>query len=485
MKKSFLLGVAPTRRFVFSVEDAHRYKELVEARLRQWNVPFVNIDSVNPEGLLISRQDAGKATKLFAEAGVDAVFCPHVNFGTEEVVAQLARELRKPFLLWGPRDEAPLPDGTRLRDTQCGLFASSNVLAKYGVPFSYIINSRVDSVVFERGFRTFLAAARAANRFLGARVGQVDPRPANFYTVICNEQELLSRWGIELAPLSLVRLAKTVLEMVSTDARVKEEARSITGRIAVRGVEEPMIERIAALKLALLDWAQREELSAIAFKCHEDLPQALGIYPCFVNGELTTLGVPVTCETDVHGALTALLLQAATDTDNPPFFADLTIRHPEEENGELLWHCGNFPLALARDPGKAFLGKHPVIPPGDPGTGNFELKAGELTIARFDGMNGEYSLFLGHARGIPGPYTLGSYLWVQVQDWPLWEEKLIRGPYVHHVAAIHDREVAYALHEACRFIPGLTADPATPTEEQIGHYLRGKDSGRSGELGAD
>jgi len=43
----------------------------------------------------------------------------------------------------------------RLRDTQCGLFATSNVLMKYGVPFSYIVNSRLDDPVFERGVKTF------------------------------------------------------------------------------------------------------------------------------------------------------------------------------------------------------------------------------------------------------------------------------------------------------------------------------------------
>ena len=124
-RKKLLLGLAPTRRFVFSAEDAARYKVLVEQKLKEWNVDFVNIDSVNKEGLLFERRHAAAAAELFKKAGVDAVFSPHVNFGTEEVVTQLARDVGKPFLLWGPRDESPLPDGHRLRDTQCGLFATA------------------------------------------------------------------------------------------------------------------------------------------------------------------------------------------------------------------------------------------------------------------------------------------------------------------------------------------------------------------------
>jgi L-fucose isomerase-like protein len=175
--KTLKLGLAPTRRFCFSVEDAHKYKGLIEEKLRSWKIEFVNIDSINEEGLLIHPADGEKAAELFKREHVDAVFAPHVNFGTEEVVAMMAKKVAKPFLLWGPRDESPLPNGQHLRDTQCGLFATSNVLKKYGVPFMYIVNSRVDSPEFERGFKTFIGAARAAKNFLGARIGQVGTRP--------------------------------------------------------------------------------------------------------------------------------------------------------------------------------------------------------------------------------------------------------------------------------------------------------------------
>ena len=127
---------------------------------------------------------------------------------------------------------------------------------------------------------------------------------------------------------------------------------------------------------------------------------------------------------------------------------------------------------LARDPSRSFLGPHFVIPPHRPGTGNFEIRGGDVTIARFDGIGGEYSLLVGHGRGTEGPFTLGTYLWVEVPDLPLWEERIVRGPYIHHVAAIHGR-FAPALLEATRYIPGLRPDPVQPTAEQVGAWLRG------------
>jgi L-fucose isomerase-like protein len=474
-KKKVKIGLAPTRRNVFSVEDSLKYKKLIEHKLREWEIDFVNLDSLNKEGLLFNRHEADGAAKIFKDAGVEAVFAPHVNFGTEDAVAKCAKAVGKPFLLWGPRDEAPLKDGSRLRDTQCGLFATSKILRRYGVPFSYIVNSRVDSPIFERGFKNFVAAARAANSFLNARIGQISTRPGDFYTVMINEGELLERWGIETVPITLVDIEHRVLDMVKNDKRVKDEVAELKNRVTFKNTDEEKIGRIAALKLTLIDWTEQENLTAIAFQCWDALQIALGIVPCFVDSELTAMGIPVACETDINGALTSILLQNASQGDTPTFFCDLTIRHPDEENSELLWHCGPFPHELVKDKGKAFVGRHFILPSGEPGTGNWEIRGGDITVARFDGIESDYSLFMGHATGTEGPFTLGTYLWVEVPDWPLWEEKFIYGPYIHHVVAIHGH-ASYALYEAVRFIPGLEADPANPTEGEIRAYLRGSDS---------
>ena len=282
--------------------------------------------------------------------------------------------------------------------------------------------------MFENGVKTFLSAVAAAKAFMGARIGQVSTRPPNFYTVMINEQDLIKRWGIEMVPIDLVVLTKRVLEMAAKDPRVKDEAQSMRKRVSLKGVNDEALMRMAALKLYLADWAQKEELDAIAFKCHDDLPDALGIYPCFVNGELATMGVPVTCETDIHGALSALLLQEAAQGTTPPFFADLTVRHPTNDNAELLWHCGNFPHSLVKEPNAAFLGTHFVIPPHGRARGISRSEGGDVTIARFDGIGGRVFAPHGPWPRHRGPFTLGTYLWVEVADWPLWEERLVRGP---------------------------------------------------------
>ncbi|MBW7459224.1 fucose isomerase, partial [Paenibacillus sepulcri] len=160
--KKLKLGYAPTRRFVFSAEDAFKYKVLIREKIQSFgmDIEIVDLEGLNEEGLLYNDNiGADLITDRFRQEKVDAVFFPHCNFGTEDTVARVAKALGKPALLWGPRDEAPLEDGMRLRDTQCGLFATGKILRRFNVPYTYVTNSRVDDPVFERGFKNFVAAS--------------------------------------------------------------------------------------------------------------------------------------------------------------------------------------------------------------------------------------------------------------------------------------------------------------------------------------
>lgn len=470
---SLKLGYAPTRRSVFSKKDALKYKELVRDKLQSMGVQIVDLEGINDDGLLYDDQTHEAAIiERFHNAGVDALFFPHCNFGTEDAVARVAKALNKPVLLWGPRDEAPLQNGMRLRDTQCGLFATGKILRRFGVPFTYIVNSSVDSDVFQRGLKNFLAAANVVRAMKKMRILQIGPRPTAFWTMMFNEGELLEKFGIQVFPITLEELKSATLdiERQNSDAlqQVKEQ---IQQTMDWSSVQEDSVLRIAALKLAMRKFAEQYQCSGIAIQCWSALQDLIGIMPCLANALLTDDGIPVTCETDIHGTITAVLAQAATMNTTPPFFADLTIRHPENPNGELLFHCGNFPVSLSVEK-KPQLREHFLFDSHAPGTHEGEIKGGEISVVRFDGDSGDYQLFLGRARGIEGPYSRGSFLWIEVQDWPLWEERLVTGPYVHHVVGVHSNVIP-VLYEACKYISGLHPDTVDPLASEIQEWLRG------------
>lgn len=332
------LGYAPTRRFTFSAEDAYRYKVQIREKMESFGleIDIVDLEGINSEGLLYNDLiGSEEILKRFKEENIDAVFFPHCNFGTEDTVARVAKELGKPVLLWGPRDEAPLEDGMRLRDTQCGLFATGKVLRRFNVPFTYITNCRVDDPIFERGFKNFIAAANVVKAFNSLRILQIGPRPTSFWTMMCNEGELLERFGIELHPITLEDIKRASKKVEKKDTpELAEAIEYIKTNLDAIDVSDEDIRRIASLKVAMKTIATENKCTAIAIQCWSSLQDSMGIMPCLANAILTDEQIPVTCETDIHGAITSVMVQAATLNTCPTFFADLTIRHPENDNGE-------------------------------------------------------------------------------------------------------------------------------------------------------
>ena len=466
------IGYAPTRRSIFSAPDARKFRKIVADRLRDLDIEFVDIDDVNDEGLLFSEEDRQVVLEKFRAAKVDGLFMPHCNFGTEFICARLAKDLGVPVLLWGPLDERPEPDGTRLRDTQCGLFATGKVLRRFGVPFTYMTNCRVDDPVFERGLRDFVAVCNVVRVFGNARILQIGPRPYEFYSTMCNEGELLERFGIECVPVPLPELTRGVRAAVaeadgSGDSDIERQVAWIRERFDL-DCTEGHLETVAAMAVAIRRLLAKYHCTAGCIQCWNELQHELGVMPCAANAILNEEGTPITCETDVHGAITSLMVEAAAMGETRSFFADWTIRHPDDPNGELLQHCGPWPCSVARE--------RPVITTplafDHNGAVTAEAEHGDVTLARFDGDNGRYSLLLGGAEGIDGPAGRGTYLWVRVANIKRLEAKIVEGPYIHHCTGIHARVVP-VLFEACKYL-GIEPDLYDPIEDDVRAYLRGE-----------
>jgi L-fucose isomerase-like protein len=449
------IGYAPTRRRIFSVEDAIKYKVLIADKMRSLGLEFVDLEDVNEEGLLRCAEDVQPVVDKFRREKIDALFIPHCNFGSEHSCAKVAREMNVPTLLWGPRDEAPLADGSRLRDSQCGLFATGKVLRRMQVPFTYLPNCRVNDGLFAEGLLRFAAVANVVKEFRHARILQIDTRPGDFWTMMCNEGELLEKFGIQLFPINMIELVDRVKKLAaSKDEEIDRTIAWIRENMDVC-ISDADVRLVAALKASMKYFAVENGCNAIAIQCWDALQQALHLMPCCANAMLTEEGLPVACETDIHGAITSIIVQAAGMGVTPSFFVDWSIRHPTNDNGELLQHCGPWPVCLAKK--KAKLDRPFAFPEHCPGSVVSEIKGGEISLLRFDGDHGEYGILMGTAQGIEGPATQGTYLWVEVPNWPRVESMIVRGPYVHHATGIHGN-VLPVVYEALQYMPGVRAD---------------------------
>lgn len=465
--KRIKIGFLPTRRSIFSAPDAIKYANLTRKRLEELGIEFVDITDVNEEGLFFDEADREKIQEKFRSEKVKGIFMPHCNFGTEYVCARLAKEMNLPVLLWGPRDERPDEDGIRLRDSQCGLFATGKVLRRFRVPFTYMTNCRLTDPEFERGIRNFLAVCNVVDVFRHTRILQIAPRPFDFWSTMCNEGELLEKFNIQLSPIPMPELTAEMKKVKEEGLEVEKVVAYCMDKMCVKIKPEELVN-VAALKVAMKNLADKYGCNAIAIQCWNALQGEIGIMPCAANSLLNEEGIPVVCETDIHGAITAVLVEAAGMDENRSFFADWTVRHPDNENGELLQHCGPWPISVARE--KPVIG-YPLAF-DHPGAVEAQAKSGDMTLVRFDGDNGEYSLLLGNAKGVEGPYTKGTYVWVEVENLKRLEAKLVEGPYIHHCVGIH-QDVVPVLYEACKYM-GITPDLYDDKEEEVKAFLRGE-----------
>lgn len=462
------IGFAPTRRAIFSAPAAVEYANLTRKKMDELGIDYVDIQEVNEEGLLYDDAGREKIAKKFQEAGIDGLFLAHENFGTEYECARLAKQLGVPVLLWGPRDGYPDKNGGRARDTQCGLFATGKVLRRFQVPFTYLTNCNLDDPQFERGMRDFLRVCNVVKKFRNLRILHIGPRPFDFWSTMCNEGELLEKFNIQLAPVPLPELYQEMHRLEKEEPEKVQEVVDYCHQNMNCDIEDRYLTSVASLKCAMRNLATKYGASAVAIQCWNALQDEIGIMPCAANSLLNEEGLPVVCETDIHGAITQVMVEAADLNEHRGMFSDWTIRHPENDNGELLQHCGPWPISVAREKPTICV---PVAFPQN-GAVSAEAKHGKVSIARFDGDNGQYSLLLGHAKGIDGPYTRGTYLWIEVNNWPRLEHKIVEGPYIHHCVAIH-ADVVPILYEACKYI-GVKPDLYDPIEDKVKAYWYGE-----------
>ena len=425
--------------YLFTIDDLPFESKSYGFGKRLVNAPADNIMTDYADALMIAEH--------FKAHKVDALFVPFCNFGQEEALAKLAKELEVPTLVWGPRDPAPNGTGPRPTDSQCGIFAATKVLQRYGVTFTYIENCHVTAPAFADGFRRFVSTAQIVKAFRHARIAQISVRPQQFLSVMVNEAELLEKFGIEIVPISGAQVVNTIKRVMAENGdEIDELVADIEKTLDMSKLDDK--RTVAAIELGLMKIAQQYKCTALACDCWHTIRDAFGVGVCFILGDLNDRGLPSACELDIHAAIASLMAVGATGNRAASFVADLTIRHPEDDNCELLWHCGPFAKQLKAPGAQGYIAKG--------GQGFYPLKTGPVTVLRFDGLRGKYNCFVGVGESVEGPATNGNYVWLKVDDWVKWEKKFVYGPYIHHVVGVFG-DYSQEMLDACRYL-GLYYD---------------------------
>ena len=434
-----------------AMDRGHEAVQYLEKNFSDKHVSFADINGINPEDCLFDEKDVPAVIERMQQEKVDAIFLINTNFGNEEVAAQVAKAIGKPVLLWGPMDEAPSEAGVRLTDSQCGLFGMSRQLQRMNIPFTYIENCYITDDIFTEGFKKFVSVTCMVKNFTNLRVAQVGMRPKPFCSVIVNEGELMQKFGIQIIPVNLAVFQQMYNDNLQNRKEELEAlGRDFTAKFDFDEASLKVLDKMCCFILTYQDIFKKYNVSAVSAECWTAMGQLVGCMPCASYSPLADMGYIVGCESDMHAAITQVLLKSAALGEDKPFLGEFTTRHPEDKNAELLWHCGPFAWSLHQDDQPCKVNNMRAW---------LHVKDGHYTVARMDQENGQYKLLTGEFDACEGPYTTGTYVWGRFKDLSAWEKKLIEGPYIHHMSEIAG-SYTEAFKEFCKYVPNLEFDTA-------------------------
>jgi L-fucose isomerase-like protein len=416
-----------------------------------------------PYGMVHTLDEAEVAAAYFRRQQVDGlILCP-LDFGDERSAVKVAELLDVPVLLYATKEPpAPADDVAlgRVSDSYCGNLSMASGLYRRKIPFHYAGLFFPREPAFQAEVQDFVRAVAVVKGLKGARVGQIGVRPATFETVGYDEAALIRKFGQNIIYSNLADITDRARTYDDDDARVQAIVAEIQANFAETTVSDTYLRTAAKLELALTEFWHTHKLSAMAMQCWPSVQRLLEISVCNVYGRFTERHMPTACEADVLGALSMLVHDRAALGETVPHFIDWTIRHRENPNWLLAWHCGNAPLCLARDADKTALRSRRDMQGAlsveehdrAAGLAQFQLQAGPVTFCRLAEYDNQWKMLIATGEIIPSDEELaGTWSWVEVPDHERLYRTLVEEGFIHHASMVHGDQVN-ALCQACKFM---------------------------------
>jgi L-fucose isomerase-like protein len=417
---------------------------------------------LTPHGAVHTLDEAEGVAEYVRRQHIDGLILGPLDFGDERSAAKVAELLDVPVLLYATKEPPARDDAglSRVSDSYCGTLSMASALYRRKLPFRYAGLFFPDEPGFRDEVQDFVRAVAVVKALRGARIGQVGVRPATFETVGYDETAMIRAFGQNVIYANLSDIVAQAEAYAADDPDVQAVVDELRERFAEVTVGEPYLRKAAQLELALRAFWEENALSGMAMQCWPSIQRLQGISVCNLYGRLTERGMLTACEADVLGALSMMVNYHAALSETVPHFVDWTIRHREEPNWLLAWHCGNAPLCLAKDPSRTALrsrhdmtGEAPV-PQRDPqaGLAQFQLKPGAVTFCRLAEYDQQWKMLIATGEIVPSDETLaGTWSWVKVRDHDALYRTLVEEGFIHHASMIHGDQTS-ALLQACTFL---------------------------------
>ncbi|MCL2364250.1 MAG: fucose isomerase [Defluviitaleaceae bacterium] len=392
------LGIVAVSRDCFPMTLSERRRKTVVAAIGQKNIKITEIPTI-----VENEKDAMKALTELNAAGCNALLVYLGNFGPEGPETLLAQKFNGPVMFAAAAEETGDDLMNSRGDAYCGMLNASYNLGLRGIN-AYIPEYPVGTAEEVANMvADFMPVAKVRIGLSKLKIFAFGPRPHDF--LACNAPiSPLFKLGVEVQENSELDLF-AAYNARKDDPRVEKVAAEMAAELGQGNKHPGVLNRLAQFEITLLDWAEENlgasEYFVFANKCWPAFQTQFGMVPCYVNSRLTARGIPVSCETDIYGALSEYILYLVTE--DAPTLLDINNTVPQDmynankskvgkyQPNDLFmgFHCGNTPIKHLKEDAEM---KHQLImkralePDGEPditrGTLEGTIKADKITLFR-------------------------------------------------------------------------------------------------------
>lgn len=303
------IGIVAVSRDCFPESlSVNRRKALVEAYTNKYggdNIYECPICIVESEIHMV------QALEDIKKNGCNALVVYLGNFGPEIAETLLAKHFDGPAMFIAAAEETSA-DGGLVQgrgDAYCGMLNASYNLKLRNVNAyipEYPVGTAEECADMINGFAPI---ARAIIAVRDLKIISFGPRPLNF--LACNAPiKQLYNLGVEIEENSELDLFEA-FNKHEGDARIDGVVKDMEEELGAGNKKPEVLRKLAQYELTLLDWVEAHKgyrkYVAIAGKCWPAFQTQFGFVPCYVNSRLTKMGIPVSCEVDIYGALSEFI----------------------------------------------------------------------------------------------------------------------------------------------------------------------------------
>lgn len=403
-------------------------------------------------------------------AGCNALCVYLGNFGPEISETLLAKHFDGPAMYVAAAEEK----GDNLLggrgDAYCGMLNASYNLKLRNIK-AYIPEYPVGTAEeCADMIKEFVPIARGIIGLSDLKIISFGPRPLNF--LACNAPiKQLYNLGVEIEENSELDLFESYNKHAN-DPRIPDVVKDMAEELGEGNMKPEILPKLAQYEITLLDWIEAHKgyrkYVAIAGKCWPAFQTQFGFVPCYVNSRLTGMGIPVSCEVDIYGALSEFI--GTCITEDAVTLLDINNSVPSDMYDQDIkgkfnytlqdvfmgFHCGNtsskklsacsmkYQMIMARN----------LPEEVTQGTLEGDILPGEITFYRLQSTaDSKLRAYIAHGEVLPVPTrSFGSIgIFAIPEMGRFYRHVLIEGNYPHH-GAVAFGHFGKSLYEVFKYI---------------------------------